>query len=424
MSAPIALTAISGGINRLRTKGGADKNSLFDLLNGYVTQAGTVKVREGTYRNANIALASGAGTTKGLMAYQSQLHVFSHQVVSVPSGYALHVLNHPAAQQSPAAGTVTKNFTLTAGFNAAAGLAAESVDGGFTTSPPCTIGGIGALTGGALPNGAIVKALYSNDTGGNKTPVLVISGTQTQTYFGTLQFTDGNTHLVVNLATSAATTFDTTTYPGYTVWRWLNGGQLQSGTVGLLSVPSPATTYIPIPIKEINFSAPYLGGIYVSATFVVSDPAVLAQWGDTFHFWIQSSTGSDTSNTWKKDTDYVIGDVVIPTVLNGLTYIAGRRYPANPVWAANVAEIVGNIVEPTSPNSFQYTATAVLGAKPSTGTVEPTWPTGDGSVVLENSSIANDQTITRVDPASNTPTPAVPSRYSGGIAGNFSPSGG
>lgn len=427
MSTPVALTAISGGINRLRTKGGADKNSLFELLNGYVTQSGTVKVREGSNRNANIATYSGAGKTKGLMAYQSQLHVFSDTAVAVPPGYALHVINHPASQQSPGAGTVTKNFTLTAGFNAAAGLSGETVDGGFTTAPPCSIGGIGTLTGGALPDGSIIKALYSHDVGAVKSPVLVISGTHAQTYFATLSFTDANTHLTVNLATSAATTFDTTTYPGYTVWRWLGGGQLgyvTLPTVSLISVTAPATTLVPITIKEINFAAPYLGGIYVSATFNVIDAVVLAQWGDTFHYWIQSSTGSDTSNTWLKNTDYLIGDVVIPSVVNGLTYIASRRYPANPVWAPNVTEVVGNVIEPVTANGFQYTATAVLGAKPTTGATEPTWPTSDGATVQENSSVANDQTITRVTAANSVPTPSVPSRYGGGIAGGFAPSGG
>lgn len=419
MSTPVTLTAISGGINRLRTKGGADKNSLFDLLNGYVTQAGTVKVREGTYRNANITPYSGAGKTKGLMAYQSQLHVFSDAVTSVPPGYALHVINHPAGQQSPGSSTVAKNLTLTVSFNSSGGLGNEGVDGGFTTAPPCTTGGIGSLTGGALPDGSLVVALYSHDVGAVKTPVLAVSGTHPQSYFATLQFTDANTHLAVNLATSAATTFDTTTYPGFTVWRWLGGGQLGTGTVSLLSVTAPATTLISIPLKEINFSAPYLGGIYVSATFNVTDPAVLAQWGDTFHFWIQSSTGSDTSNTWVKDTDYQIGDVVIPSVVNGLTYVASRRYPANPVWAANTTEALNNVVEPTVANGFQYTATAVLGAKPTTGLTEPTWPTSDGATVNENSSIASDQTVTRVTAAKNSPTPPVPARYSGNIAGNF-----
>lgn len=257
----IPLTVVSGGINRLRVKGGADKNSLFDLINGYVTQAGTVKRRPGTYRAANIAAYSAAGATKGLVAYQGSFHVFSNAVVGVPPGYSLHVLNHP--------------------------------------------------------------------------------------------------------------------------------------------------TQATAPIAEINFVAPYLGGLYVVATFTVTGNVAA-----TYHYWIQSSTGGDNANEWTANTDYLIGDVVIPTTVNGLTYVASRRYPANPLWTANNAEAVGNIVEPNTANGFKYTVTATLGANPTTGATEPTWPTTDNATVNENSAIANDQTVTLVTAATN-PTPGVPLRYRG-----------
>src|SRR6202012_1311854 len=101
MTAPTsALTTIGGGINRLRTKAGADSNSLYDLLNGYVTAANTVKVRPGTIRNVNLADTAGAGMTKGLVAYEGAMHIFASQVVDVPDGYVLHVLSHPAAFQT------------------------------------------------------------------------------------------------------------------------------------------------------------------------------------------------------------------------------------------------------------------------------------------------------------------------------------
>jgi hypothetical protein len=41
----IPLTAIKGGINRTRTKGGARADTLYDLLNVYVTEDGTVQAR-------------------------------------------------------------------------------------------------------------------------------------------------------------------------------------------------------------------------------------------------------------------------------------------------------------------------------------------------------------------------------------------
>ena len=264
----IPLTVVSGGINRLRTKGAADKNSLFDLLNGYVTQANTISARHGTLRAANIAASAGAGTTKGLVYYQGQFHVFGAAVVTVPAGYALHVLNHPA----------------------------------------------------------------------------------------------------------------------------------QQGTT--------------IPVKEIHFAAPYLGGLYVVAEFTVNS-TIQNTYGSVFHYWIQSSTSGSSNNEWTANTDHHIGDVVIPTSPNGLTYIASRKNPANPVWTPTTQETVGNIVEPTVPNGFLFTCTNTEGATPSTGATEPVWPTQDGATVTENSTLASDQTITLATPASHTPTPTVPSRYSG-----------
>lgn len=90
MSEPIPLTSISGGINRLRVKGAAPKNSLFDLLNAYVTMQGTTKPRGGTIRNAVLDQV-----TKGFASFQSGFHVFAHVPTSVPAGYECHVLVNP-----------------------------------------------------------------------------------------------------------------------------------------------------------------------------------------------------------------------------------------------------------------------------------------------------------------------------------------
>lgn len=90
MSRPVPLTAINGGINRLRVKGGARADVLYDLVNGYVTEAGTIASRPGTERKA--ALPS---TTKGLVYFASEFHTFSHQSETVPSGYVCHIITHP-----------------------------------------------------------------------------------------------------------------------------------------------------------------------------------------------------------------------------------------------------------------------------------------------------------------------------------------
>jgi hypothetical protein len=86
----IPLTVVRGGINRQRTKGGAPADSLYELLNGYVTAAGTMVARPGTYRESTLHPA-----TRGLVAFDGSRHVFCHSQVEVPDGYTLHVLHHP-----------------------------------------------------------------------------------------------------------------------------------------------------------------------------------------------------------------------------------------------------------------------------------------------------------------------------------------
>jgi len=85
------LTTVKGGITRLRTKGAALKDTLYDLLNGYITAARTVKVRPGTFLTETLP----AGTI-GLVAFEGNLHVFAEDLVSsIPSGYVLDILKSP-----------------------------------------------------------------------------------------------------------------------------------------------------------------------------------------------------------------------------------------------------------------------------------------------------------------------------------------
>lgn len=90
MSVPVPLTTVKGGINRLRTKGAALKDSLYDLVNGYVTSEKTVQVRPGSRRIAALNSA-----TKGLTSFGETLHVFAAESVAIPDGYTLHVISHP-----------------------------------------------------------------------------------------------------------------------------------------------------------------------------------------------------------------------------------------------------------------------------------------------------------------------------------------
>lgn len=84
------LTTLRGGINRLRVKGGASAQSLYDLLNGYITADGGISPREGTIRTQALTSA-----TVGLCAYKGVFNVFATALQSVPTGYQCNLLVHP-----------------------------------------------------------------------------------------------------------------------------------------------------------------------------------------------------------------------------------------------------------------------------------------------------------------------------------------
>lgn len=89
---PFALTTAQGGINRLRDKGGASKDSLYDLVNGYVTETNSIKFRPGTRR----AYSLPPDQTKGMCAFQDKLHVFAwDSVESLDPMVVVNVLRHP-----------------------------------------------------------------------------------------------------------------------------------------------------------------------------------------------------------------------------------------------------------------------------------------------------------------------------------------
>jgi hypothetical protein len=86
----VPLTVLQGGIQRLRVKGGASGASLYDLVNGYITQAGSIAQREGTTRFAALD-----ATTVGLCAIDGVFNVFSTALETVPAGFQANLLIHP-----------------------------------------------------------------------------------------------------------------------------------------------------------------------------------------------------------------------------------------------------------------------------------------------------------------------------------------
>lgn len=239
------LTVLKGGIDRLRTKGGARADSLYDLLNAHLTEKGTVKGRPGTLRTAEPD-----ATTKGLVSFQGSFHVFSNAVVAVPSGYVLHVITSP----------------------------------------------------------------------------------------------------------------------------------------------DDAT----LEITSIRYAKPYMGFLYVVAEF---------EDGNTWHFWLRQS------GTWQADHIYRNGDIVVPTVVNGIAYEAIRSDAPNPSWAPSVPRADGDKVEPTEYNDFYYTVVDTLGTSPRSGTEEPVWPTEDGAQVIEDVDGIGTSTATATDTPANQIPQDVQERY-------------
>ena len=87
----VALTTSKGGITRLRSKGAALQDSLYDLENGYITAARTIKQRAGTKRIYELP----AGTI-GIVSFNGVLHTFAADTVAgMPEDVELVVLRSP-----------------------------------------------------------------------------------------------------------------------------------------------------------------------------------------------------------------------------------------------------------------------------------------------------------------------------------------
>lgn len=91
MAAMFSLTQLKQGIDRLRAKGGARADALYDLVNGYITLQGTVKGRAGTVKVMALPSAS-----KGLCVFKGKLITFHHNTSTGTSGnLEVVVIPHP-----------------------------------------------------------------------------------------------------------------------------------------------------------------------------------------------------------------------------------------------------------------------------------------------------------------------------------------
>lgn len=93
----VSLTTATAGITRQRDKGGARPDTLFDLLNAYVTAAGNIRPRPGTVTEHTLPEG-----TKGLTAFRDKLHVFA--ITPTDPGdarFQTNVLVHPENPETP-----------------------------------------------------------------------------------------------------------------------------------------------------------------------------------------------------------------------------------------------------------------------------------------------------------------------------------
>ncbi len=94
---PTTLSAVKAGITRLRDKGGASPDALYDLLNGYVTAARTVRSRGGVRIKAQLPPG-----TKGLGWFAGKFVAFATEVTdSGDARVEVEVIRHPDSPGLP-----------------------------------------------------------------------------------------------------------------------------------------------------------------------------------------------------------------------------------------------------------------------------------------------------------------------------------
>jgi hypothetical protein len=407
-SAP--LTTLKGGIDRRRTKGGARADTLYDLLNGYVTDEGTAVIRPGSQRIASVDTA-----TRGLCYFDGSLHVFCNTAVFVPEGFTLNILVHPDIE-----GTATEpTHILTAGA-AAAGDPFDFT--GFDIADITSPGAFGAIDPGVLEDGTVIAVLISYDAGGNTNYELWAQapGGTGLAGGGTPAATDCFEYLYIDAFGGVTLRNDAADTPGGTdsgdwrIWIWTGAvtgtdAQFVDGTdYDLYFDSSPTgsegTSGADIAITKIHFAAPFMGALYVVAEF---------ENGNVWHYWLQEGA------VWEADKVYAAGDLVTPADPTGLVYRAERLGNAYPSWAAGQSRSDGtdgydvSVIEPTTYNGFYYTCVAATGTDPRSGTIEPTWPEEDGAQITEttdNGDYTSFATIT-APPSANQPTDTTRDRY-------------
>ena len=299
---PYPLTVLKGGINRLRVKGGAAADSLYDLQNGYITNAGSVVPREGTIRTAQLSSA-----TVGLAAANGQFNVFSSTYsVAVPNGYVLNVLSNPVnSTASPVKIYFAKPFM---GFEyVVASFSDGNVfhywlqnDGTWTSSTTYTSASIVLPP---VPNGIAYQGLRDF-------PVQPLWTAETLITSGS--YVEPNTP--TGFVYQAVATTGTPVHTGSTepVWPTVAGGIVQEFGDFDLSTSDAGTT------QQSNSQISTASPLSNSITDRYGDSNTIANSGVFSNATVSTLTLASTKiTTWKGGTNYAPGAVVIPTSNQG-----------------------------------------------------------------------------------------------------------
>jgi hypothetical protein len=298
----VPLTALNGGINRLRVKGAARATTLYDLTNAYVTQAGSIVPREGTIRAYTLD-----SSTIGLMCIDGVFNVFASALSStIPSSFTCNVLLNPAnTSDTPKMLWFAKPFM---GFPyVVASFASGAVihywlqsDGEWTASSVYFTDNIITPT---TPNGLAYQAV--RDMPANPTWTALTS-TSAATIVEPTEYTG---FAYVAITVEGTTPHTSTVEP---TWPTVAGGIVQEfGDFDLNSndIGTVSSTL------SVVASGPLILGTTITDRY--GDSSTIAGQTGTFASALTSVNALPIVTTWNAGTQYVEGSVVRPTTTQG-----------------------------------------------------------------------------------------------------------
>jgi hypothetical protein len=301
------LTVLNGGINRLRVKGGASANQLYDLQNAWITNAGSIGPREGTVRIVTLD-----SSTVGLSAENGNFNIFSsaYSTATLATGFVLNVLSNPVnTTASPTKIWFAKPFM---GFPYVVAQFSDSSifhywlqnNGTWTSSTDYTSASI------VLPptaNGLAyqgVRDFPANPTWSSST--LITSGSYIEPNEAT-----GFCYQAVSTTGSPIHTGEVEP-----VWPTVAGGIIQEFGDFNDSLTAGGTATQDTPSAGSISTASALGA---NITDRYGDSATIANSGvfESTSFTVTTAQASTKVTTWAAGTLYAPGAVVIPTTTQG-----------------------------------------------------------------------------------------------------------